>query len=803
MPEETSASKWPWIVGILGAVLLALTLQKPAKHSGPVAVDPAKPQKQSVVPVAKSETNLPDPTLDLESATEAAIAERERLDETIWADEISAQQYEDTFVDLWDRIRVSEQKLAVLGSLGFEKITVRAFSRESKLSHGVTRRRLTGQAIEWSSAQFKDWLMEQQNAGMRIVQTEWHHRNFTRGDDSPDQSVISFSIHSQNEKNKSRHILAGKLRVVWSGKKDPLGHFIPKEIAAQDLSLLSRVGETAFTEVELPKLPPGPAAGMEMTLAADLNRDGYPDLAFPQINIVYWNQGDFSFKLDKLVQRMPAGVTQKKLSDVFPYMRAVVGDFSSNGTNDMALIVPDTGVYIYQGSSEGFVTEPRLAFRAERGLAVPSVTSAGDLNGDGRLDLFIGQYRTPYAHGFMPNPFYDANNSDLGYLLIQQPDGSFSDLTDKLGMSAKRNRFAYSASFVDLDGDHDLDLLTVNDFAGVDVFRNTGKGLEDISKEYLDERANFGMGHVLADFNNDARFDLYVTGMSSTTARRLESMGLKRDDFPDISKMRMRMAYGNRMYLGADSRMRQPAFLDQVARTGWAWGCAALDFANDGNLDLYVANGHVSAGSCKDYCTRYWTHDVYAQHRGTNAVFRQLYMNEWQRNSKMSWNGYEKNVLFANNGGSNFVNIGFLLNVGFAYDSRCVVAEDFDLDGRVDLAVLERAVGDQRMDHKFHVYKNTWKQNGNWIGVKLHPAPGQTVMGAKIRVTTASRKYEGVVVSGDSYRTQHSTTKHFGIGDTKEVREIQIIWPGGKRQSLTNPKINEYHTVRPLEESAG
>ncbi|MBT6274908.1 MAG: hypothetical protein HOI95_12315, partial [Chromatiales bacterium] len=336
----------------------------------------------------------------------------------------------------------------------------------------------------------------------------------------------------------------------------------------------------------------------------------------------------------------------------------------------------------------------------------------------------------------------------------------------------------------------------VNDFAGVDVFSNTGQALEDISAEYLDERANFGMGHTLADFDNDAELDLYVTGMSSTTARRLESMGLKRDDFPDISQMRMKMAYGNRMYLGDGAKMRQPAFLDQVARTGWAWGCAAFDFANDGTMDLYVANGHLSAGSCKDYCTRYWTHDIYAQHQSTNAVFRQLYLNEWERNSQMSWNGYEKNVFFANEGGTNFVNIGFLLDTGFAYDSRCVVAEDFDLDGRVDLAVLERHAWSEGIEHRFHLYRNSWTENGNWIGVKLKPAAGQTVHGARVRIVSADRDYVGVIVSGDSYRTQHSATKHFGIGATKSVKSIEITWPGGRRQILNAPAINRYHTLQ-------
>lgn len=793
MTEDASTPKGPWILGILLALGFALSRQQPT-ISHPVAATPL-----AVPPTVAPASNAIAPPLvaDLEMVAEEAMKERERLDSTIWADEITAQKYEDTFVDLWDRIRGSNEKFTVLGGFAFETLAVRAFGAGETLPHDVIRRRMTGEVHDWNSAEFKSWLAEQKASGLKIIQTEWHHRKFERGTNAPDRSVVSFSIHARSGTAHTRHVLAGEMGITWSATKNELGLFVPRKISVTGLELLTREGKPAFTEVVLPKRPPGAAAGMEMTLAADLNGDGLPDLAFPQINLVYWNRGDFNFEIGDLVTHLPGGVDPVKIWQLFVYIRAVAGDFTADGKIDLAMIVPDHGVFVYEGGEDGFNGPPIHAFRPRSGFAVPSMVSAGDLNGDGWLDLFVGQYRRPYSHGFMPQPFYDANNSDPGYLLINNGRGQFADRTNELGMSKKRNRFCYSASFVDLDDDDDLDLFTVNDFAGVDVFRNTGKGLEDISAEYLDERANFGMGHSLADFNNDAELDLYVTGMSSTTARRLESMGLERDDFPDISQMRMKMAYGNRMYLGNGERMRQPAFLEQVSRTGWAWGCAAFDFANNGTMDLYVANGHLSAGSCKDYCTRYWTHDIYAQHKSTNAVFRQLYMKEWERNSEMSWNGYEKNVLFANDGGTNFINIGFLLDMGFAYDSRCVVAEDFDLDGRMDLAVLERHAWSEGIEHRFHLYRNSWEQNGNWIGVKLRPAAGQTVHGAKIRITAADRQYVGVIVSGDSYRTQQSATQHFGIGATKSLKSIEIVWPGGRRQLLSTPAINQYHTVRP------
>ena len=102
-------------------------------------------------------------------------------------------------------------------------------------------------------------------------------------------------------------------------------------------------------------------------------------------------------------------------------------------------------------------------------------------------------------------------------------------------------------------------------------------GAYSVTASLVDDHSSFGMSHTFGDFDTDGRLDLYVTGMGSTTARRLQSMGLGRDDLPEFDAMRTRIGYGNRMYLGGDDGgFRQPPFKDDVARSGWAWGWATL-----------------------------------------------------------------------------------------------------------------------------------------------------------------------------------------------------------------------------------
>jgi hypothetical protein len=97
------------------------------------------------------------------------------------------------------------------------------------------------------------------------------------------------------------------------------------------------------------------------------------------------------------------------------------------------------------------------------------------------------------------------------------------------GLAAKRGRRTYTASLADLDADGCLDLAVVSDFAGLDLYRNDGRGhFTDVTDAWVSDPKAFGMAHALADFNADARLDLLMIGMNSPTVDRLEHLGLRR-----------------------------------------------------------------------------------------------------------------------------------------------------------------------------------------------------------------------------------------------------------------------------------
>ncbi|MEO2034933.1 MAG: FG-GAP-like repeat-containing protein, partial [Planctomycetaceae bacterium] len=427
----------------------------------------------------------------------------------------------------------------------------------------------------------------------------------------------------------------------------------------------------------------------------------------------------------------------------------------------------------------------------------PTVITAGDIDADGDLDAWIGQYKSPYSGGQMPTPYFDANDGYPAYLLRNDGSGIFKDITESGGLSEKRNRRTYSASLVDLDGDRDLDLVVVSDFSGVDVYTNDGTGnFSDVTERRISNRHAFGMSLSFSDYNSDSELDFFMTGMSSTTAMRLHAMDLGQEKFQEYQSIRPEMGYGNRLYLAEGQDFNQAPFNDQVARTGWSWGSTSFDFDNDGDRDIFVANGHKSQRTAKDYCTAFWCHDIYTGTSNEDKELGEFFKMTSALNFRakgISWNGFEHNKLLMNQDGKGFLGIGFLAGVASELDSRNVISDDFNGDGRVDLVGLYRAPINR--SPSVHVLQNRNVSDANWIGVRLD-GTSRSGLGARVTVKTPSQIHVAAVVSGDSYISQHASVAHFGLGSSTQVKQIEINWPDGASVKIPSPEINRYHRIQ-------
>ena len=756
---------------------------------------PAEPVRESSSPNSTPAATQTDQThthlssRPIVDAPPEMLAERRRLDQSVWAEEQRSHIYESVLVRFWDDLLAQGRhpkgdKFSVFKAIPLKQIHLGLLRPRERLQWGIEISRMD---LPKRNINHDDWiaLLERyKQDGYRLVQSEWHHARFEGLEEGP-RSTVAMVLHVANDSTQERFILRGNLQIRWSAGSPPPQ---PEIIDASDLEVLSRTGPPAFEEIlTVNPSTPGQPEGVHPVIAYDLNGDGLSEILLGQCNRLYWNEGGGRFKQDRLFAQ-PAGVLRL----------GIVADFTGDGIPDYINPSKRGGLLFYEGDPDGrFTTEPRGRGHSKGPIVQPQVFTAGDIDRDGDLDLWVGQYQPAYLFGQMPTPYYDANDGLPSFLLHNDGQGNFQDITESAGLAPKQHRRTYGSSFIDLDDDGDLDLLVVSDFAGIDIHHNDGTGrFTDVTHKVVQEWHNFGMSVSFGDYNADGFLDFYISGMGSTTARRLEQMNLGRPDMPEENRMRPIMGYGNRMYLARGRRFVEPAFRDQVNRTGWTWGATSFDFDNDGDEDIYVANGHSSGASTKDHCTNFWCHDIYTNSSEIEPDRARLFKSMMQGflNRTESWDGYQKNVLLMNQDGTGFVNVAFLMGLAKEYDARSVVGDDLDGDGRVDLLVSE---DNWKQGSILHVYRNRLETNNHWIGVRLREeGQGHSPLGARVLVHTSQRRYIGRIVAGDSLSSQHATTLHFGLGRTQEVDSIEVRWVNGSVQRIEGPEIDRYHLVR-------
>ena len=424
----------------------------------------------------------------------------------------------------------------------------------------------------------------------------------------------------------------------------------------------------------------------------------------------------------------------------------------------------------------------RQAWTAPARLRHPQSICAGDIDGDGDLDLWVTQYRPPFVNGQFPTPYHDANDGFPSYLL-RNDGGRWTDVTEASGLAPKRHRRVYSASWLDFDGDGDLDLVQVSDFAGIDLFRNDGRGrFIDLTPGLGLHRHAFGMAHVVWDANRDGLPDVLMVGMDSPVASQLDALGLGRPEFPGHTAHRAPMTYGNRLFTGsATAGLEFSPASEGLRRAGWAWGAAVLDWNNDGLEDLHLVNGHETFGNRADFERQFWQHDIHVGGSDPDPAVRLYFVqaNERRRAANLSYGGWQANRLFTQTAPGAFVENAWIAGVAVTQDCRNVVSGDFDGDGRMDLALTTYEQWPESRQ-RLIVLRNRHRGAGHWIGYRLEvPAPG-----SRVELTTAGGVRRHWWVQGDGYRSQADSQAHFGLGRDPGVTRAEWVRPDGTRVAL-------------------
>jgi len=481
----------------------------------------------------------------------------------------------------------------------------------------------------------------------------------------------------------------------------------------------------------------------------DIDNDGYLDLYFVNgapgsTNVLYRNNGNGTFT--DVTARAGVAMADPRHGHK---TGVAVGDVDNDNFADIYVGALGENA-LFRNNGDGTFTD----ITAKAGVAGDAgewTSSVGffDFDRDGHLDLYVVNYLdvayddTPYC-GYRREGFRTYCNPTIfdgvaDRLFRNNGDGTFADVSARAGIANPAGK-GLGVTFCDVDGDGLTDVYVANDLVRNFLYRNNGDGtFRDIT--YVagvgfgtHGEPQAGMGTDCGDVDGDGLPDLFVTNFSD----ELNSLYLNR---------------GNGLFEDATIRLCLGSGYGPLG-----FGTSLFDMDNDGDLDIHVVNGHIL-----DNVEQYATGETYAM----------------------------KDLLYENVGGG-FVDVS--ARSGAAFDvarvGRGQAVADYDNDGNLDIAIS--TLGGASV-----LLKGTGDSSGHWLSIRaVGTRSNAQGLGARVAIDTPEGRQVREINNAVSYLSTRDARLHFGLGRAAAATRIEVRWPSGQVQTLTDVAADQVLVVR-------
>ena len=489
----------------------------------------------------------------------------------------------------------------------------------------------------------------------------------------------------------------------------------------------------------------------------DYNNDGLLDIFFTNgaeipsleksdpgyFNRLFRNNGDGTF----------TDVTEQAgLKGTGYSMGVAAGDYDNDGFEDLYIAGVNRN-QLFHNNGDGTFTDATQ--KAGASGTIPALgkawaVTAGwfDYNNDGLLDLFVVNY-LDYSIGTAvlchveeaptycsPDRFHGTPN----ILYRNNGDGTFTDVSIPSHVSRYVGK-GMGVAFADYDNDGLTDVFVSNDTFPNYLLHNNGDGtFTDVAVvagvAYTESgKTVAGMGTDFRDLDNDGKPDIFHTAMFGDTFPLYRNLG--GGQFEDAT-----VAAGLGSFTGS--------------QTGW--GTGAFDFDNDGYKDLFTANSEILDNSLQV------AHRPFALPNG----------------------------LFRNKGGLTFEDLSTRAGAGFSLPAahRGAAFGDFNNDGKIDIVVTV-------LNGLPQLLMNRSGNRNHWIILKLiGTKSNRDGIGTRIKVTTSHGSQYNHATTAVGYNSSSDKRVHFGLGQSTVINRIELQWPSGIKQVLTQVKADQVLVVR-------
>lgn len=428
-------------------------------------------------------------------------------------------------------------------------------------------------------------------------------------------------------------------------------------------------------------------------------------------------------------------------------MGVAIGDYNGDGFPDLYVTQYGRNI-LYRNNGNGTFTD----VTEKAGLAAPGWASSAvwfDYDNDGKLDLFVcrfvdfdksknkfcGDKQTGQNYYCIPT-VYDPTPS---WLFHNNGDGTFTDVSKEAGISELGKAWGVVAT--DINNDGWMDLFVANDTVADFLFLNRNGKFEDIGlmadvAYSQDGLPRSSMGVDAGDYDQDGWQDFFVTNVDQ----------------------QMFSLYHNNHDLTFDDTA-VPLGIGRLTRLLSGWGVKFFDYDNDGNLDLFLANGHP---------------DDHVERFSTNVTYKEPF-------------------ILLHHDGTGFDDVTSLAGPAFKkrYAARGMAVGDFNNDGALDVLVAVNNGAPVLL-------RNVAARGNHWLGVRLIGKDcNRDAIGARITWQAGDLRRTRQKTGGGSYLSSHDPREVLGLGRHTNIDKLEIHWPLPSRRvdTFTNLPVDRYVTV--------